>query len=212
MPFAEDRPLRLALFDRTCNGVGFWPGLSDAWALGAELYGDLRRLDGYRGVASWEEGFAWLAEYEQEQSIGEIQFWGHGKWGEARIGRDVVNERTLLQDARLAPLLGRVRRRLLPEARSTFWFRTCETVGAHRGQSFARAWSDYWRCRTAGHTYIIGYWQSGLHTLSPGDDPDWSPEEGLRQGDAAGPRRALWSTPWAPNTISCLSGTIPAGY
>jgi hypothetical protein len=200
------------LYDRTCKRRDYWPGLSHAWEVGADLYTGLGRLDGYRGIASWEEGFAWLAGHEPGRAIGEIQFWGHGKWGEARVGRDVVNERTLLHDSSLAALLAQVRRRLLPDARSTFWFRTCETLGAHPGQSFARAWSDFWRCRTAGHTFIIGYWQSGLHTLHPEHQPAWPPEEGLRHGDPRCPRQALWSAPWAPNTISCLSGSIPAGY
>jgi hypothetical protein len=59
---------------------------------------------------------------------------------------------------------------------------------------------------------VLGPYQSGLHTLVPGERPNWSAREGLLEGTAADPRRALWSAPREPNTITCLHGRIPAGY
>jgi len=97
-------------------------------------------------------------------------------------------------------------------AGAQWWFRTCETFGADAGHDFARAWTSYFDCRAAGHTYVIGPWQSGLHTLEPGARPHWSADEALIEGSAAEPQRAAWSSRREPNTISCLHGSIPPGY
>jgi hypothetical protein len=105
-----------------------------------------------------------------------------------------------------------VRDRFLPEAKGLWWFRTCETFGALPGQRFATELADFLGARVAGHTYIIGHVQSGLHTLRPGERPTWSEDEGLREGSPDEPRRAHWSRLRAPNTITCLRGTIPDGY
>ncbi|MEO6419774.1 MAG: hypothetical protein ABIP39_10225, partial [Polyangiaceae bacterium] len=66
--------------------------------------------------------------------------------------------------------------------------------------------------RVAGHTFIIGFHQSGLHGLAPGMRADWSPEEGLAEGSAEEPKRAKWSTPRAPRTITCLAGQVPPAW
>ena len=87
-----------------------------------------------------------------------------------------------------------------------------ETFGAAPGHDFARRLTDFLGCRAAGHTYIIGGWQSGLHSLAPGEQPAWSPHEGLKLGPPEAPREALWSRRSAPNTIHFLSGKVPAGY
>jgi hypothetical protein len=92
------------------------------------------------------------------------------------------------------------------------WFRTCETFGADRGQRFACALGDRMGVRVAGHTFVIGVWQSGLHALDPGARPSWDPREGLVEGNAARPIRAAPSMPGAPNTITCFSGSIPESF
>jgi hypothetical protein len=193
------------VYDRTCRGRLF--GLSSAWAAGAWLYRTRGLLDGWLGAASWMEAFAWLSRFEPEREIAEIQFWGHGKWGDARIGSERLSEESLRRNHPHATQLQRVRERLAPEA--LFWFRTCETIGAHRGRQFARQMAEQLACRVAGHTYVIDVWQSGLHALSPGQEPYWPAEEGLREGDGASPREALRSGPAEPNTISCLDGVLP---
>ena len=92
------------------------------------------------------------------------------------------------------------------------WFRTCETLGARPGQDFAAALADATGARIAGHTFVIGFYQSGLHCLRPGVAPHWSDSEGLARGSATQPELALTSAPNAPNTITCLSGKIPDGF
>jgi hypothetical protein len=204
-------PLRLLIFDRTCRG-GAWPGLglSHAWRAGAALYRGLRRLDHCLGASSWQEALEWLATVDETRPVGEIQFWGHGKWGLARIGAEPLDRGCLEDGHRLSPLLRAIRRRMVPD-RGLWWFRTCETLGAAPGHDFARAWSDFFGVAVAGHSFIIGFYQSGLHRLRPGEVPGWSPEEGLRRGTPAAPEEALPSRPWAPNTITCLQGSIPDG-
>jgi hypothetical protein len=199
------------VFDRTCRGRALLPGLSHVWGTGQHLYRALGRLDAAHGAASWGEALEWLAAHEAPAPIAEIQFWGHGRWGLARVGDEVLDARSLESGHPHRPALERIRQRLLPGAEGLWWFRTCETFGRAAGHDFARRWSDFLRCRTAGHTYVIGWWQSGLHSLLPGATPTWSPEEGLAPGREA-PTIALPSRPGAPNTITCLHGTIPSGY
>lgn len=174
--------------------------LSPIWAAGARLYRRLGRIDAAKGVASWDEALAWLATHE---TISELQYWGHGKWGCALVREDVL-------DAARIPQLAAVRARLAPDA--LVWFRTCETFGAHAGHDFAQRLADYLGARVAGHTYVIAFHQSGLHGLAPGARPDWSAEEGLIEGTPREPLRARWSKPWAPNTITALTGRVPARY
>lgn len=187
---------RLLVYDRTCR-------LSVAWSAGSVLYRARSWLDAALGASSWSEAFEWLARVRPDEPIDEIQFWGHGKWGLALIGDDVLDRGALAS----APLAA-VRERLAPGA--LVWLRTCESFGAHRGQDFARALADTLGCDVAGHTFVIGVWQSGLHALSPGCAPTWSPGEGLQEGSASDPVRAAMSLPGAPRTIHCLVPRLPA--
>jgi len=205
-------PLRLMVYDRTCTGRSGLPGLSHAWVSGALLYRGLRRFDATLGVSSWEQALDWLATVGGGASIASVQFWGHGKWGEARVGADVLGSAALAPTSPLFPRLQAIRERLLPDAASLWWFRTCETLGAVPGQEFARRFSEGMNARVAGHTYIIGPWQSGLHSLAPGETPGWSPEEGLLEGTATAPSRARWSRRGEPNTVHFLQGKLPADY
>lgn len=199
--------LRLLVYDRTCRGRALRPGLSFAWRAGSALYRGLGRLDAALGVESWGEALAWLSAYRAEQPIDEIQYWGHGKWGCARVREELLDARALQPDHALNPLLLAVRDRL--HADSLWWFRSCETFGANVGHAFVRAFTDFFGCAAAGHTYIIGYYQSGLHLLRPGATPHWPADEGLAQGTPEAPEQALWSKRSLPHTISCLQGRIP---
>lgn len=211
MSTATDEPLRLMIYDRTCTGRALLPGLSHSWIAGALLYRTLGRLDHSRGVASWQEGLQWLAEIAADRPIAEIQFWGHGKWGHARVDRQALDESALTRGHELEPWLRKIRHRLVgPNAH--WWFRTCETFGARPGHAFARAWSDYFGCAAAGHTYIIGFWQSGLHRIQPGQAPHWPVDEGLAKGSSAEPEKALWSSRRAINTVTCLHGEVPESF
>jgi len=204
-------PLRLLLFDRTCVGAGLRPGLSGVWAAGRQLYRALGRLDAGYGAATWDEGLQWLAGFAPERPIAEIQFWGHGRWGQARIGEQVLDGAALQPGHPLHQPRLRLRPRLLPAGAALWWFRTCETFGTAAGHAFARAWTEFLGCRAAGHTFVIGAWQSGLHTLAPGAEPTWSVREGLPPNERA-PATALPSHRRAPNTITFLHGRVPAGY
>ena len=127
------------------------------------------------------------------------------------MDRRALDASALRPDHPLNPKLAAIKARLTGPG-ALWWFRTCETFGADAGHEFARAWSSFFDCRAAGHTYVIGPWQSGLHTLRPGQQPDWSVSEALIEGTPADPKRAAWSTPREPNTISFLHNTIPPGY
>lgn len=204
------RALRLAVYDRTCCGARLRPGLSHAWAAGGLLYGALGRLDAWHGAASWAEALDWIAAHEAEAPIREIQYWGHGRWGRVLLAGEPLDAAALAPGHPHHDRLVRIRGRLRPDGEALWWFRTCETFGREAGRAFARAWSRFFGCRAAGHTYVIGVLQSGLHCLRPGDEPGWPAEEGLPPGEPD-PRVALRSRPGAPNTITCLHGAIPAG-
>lgn len=200
------------VYDRTCRGHWGRPGLSHAWWAGGVLYRALRRFDAVKAVSSWGEAWDWLGSFRPNQPIAEVQYWGHGKWGSARVADEVFDGTTLLSGHEHHPGVARLRDRIGEDDRGLFWFRTCETFGAEPGQQFARDLSDFLGCRVAGHTYIIGHIQSGLHSLRPGGDIDWSVNEGLREGSPCSPERAYWSAVKAPNTITCLRSSVPTGY
>ena len=127
--------------------------------------------------------------------------------GKLFIGPHAIDRSVLAPGHALSPSLAAVRERLSPGAR--FWFRTCETFGAQPGYDFARAWTDYFGRAAAGHTYVIGFWQSGLHRLDPGNAPTWPLDEGLLEGTPESPRRAKPSSPREPNTIHCFDSSFP---
>lgn len=212
MPDRSDSPLRLLIYDRTCRGGRGPLGLSHTWQAGSWLYRMRGCLDAAHGVASWDEALRWLATFGGDRALGEIQFWGHGKWGRALIDGEPLDRQALQPAHALHDLLRRIRQRLAAASQALWWFRTCETFGARPGHDFAAAWTDFFGCRAAGHTYIIAYYQSGLHCLAPGEVPGWELEEGLASGTVESPEQALWSRRCAPNTITCLRSRIPRGF
>lgn len=188
------------------------PGLSHAWWAGAHLYHGLGRIDAWHGVSSWQEAFEWLASYAPHRPIAQVQFWGHGKWGHARVGAQAFDIDALTRGHDLHGPIQTVAKRMLDGARGLWWFRTCETFGAKPGQRFARALAETLGCTIAGHTFIIGHWQSGLHSVLPGEEPQWPDDEALCAGTPQDPRAARWSRAWAPNTINFLQGAVPPGW
>jgi len=194
---------RIVLYDRTC--MTGRRGLSPIWAAGSLLYRALGRVDRRRGVSSWGEAFDHLAA--QTEPIDEIQYWGHGKWGAALIDDERFDADSF---GRHSAALDALRERLAPNA--LIWFRTCETLGARPGHDFAQRLADRTGARVAGHTYIIAFQQSGLHGLAPGMRPDWSDTEGLVEGTPDDPRAADWSRAGLPNTITALTGKVPAAW
>jgi hypothetical protein len=218
----DARPLRLLVYDRTWQHKRWLRqvGLTSSWIGGGALYRAMNRLDHVCGVTSWREAVDWLTAVEPGARIGEIQFWGHGKWGQAYVGaEDILDVGALQSGHALYDGLARVRDRLTRDADSSprvrWWFRTCETFGTDVGHDFAQRWTRFFDAPAAGHTYVIGPWQSGLHSLAPGATPTWSVSEGLPDPplDKKGEKKhALMSTRRAPNTITCLHGAVPAGF
>jgi len=200
------QPLRLVVYDATQRARP--PrALGLSWQLGTYLYRGLGRVDAAFGARSFAEAFSWLSTHERERPIAELQFWGHGRWGRALIERESFDRSALAQGHALHAGVRAFRERLSGDA--LVWFRTCETLGAERGHSFASALSDFLGASVAGHTFVIGYFQSGLHRLRPGERPSWSASEGLARGTPEAPEAALESGPSQPNTITCLTGRIP---
>lgn len=201
--------LRLVVYDATQQAQP--PrALGYSWRYGRHLYDVLNRHDGAFGAHDFAEAFDWLASYEPGQPIQELQFWGHGKWGHFLIAREPLGRELLQPSHEHHRGFQRFRERLTDDA--LIWFRTCETLGAQPGHDFAAALADATGARVAGHTYVIGFFQSGLHCLHPGMQPHWSASEGLSRGSPEAPEAALRSSPGAPNTITCLSGVIPRDY
>jgi hypothetical protein len=201
--------LRLVVFDRTCRSrAGL--GLSRVWSSGTHLYRVLGRTDGSFAADSFGSALAWLSTFRPGRPIAEVQFWGHGKWGRIFVGREVLDRRALEPRHEHHAALLRIRERMTASA--LWWFRTCETFGADAGRDFAAAWTTFFGCPAAGHTFVIGYWQSGLHLLRPGMAPKWAADEGLIEGSPAAPRRAAISLPDKPNTVTCFTGRVPPGW
>lgn len=197
-------PLRLVVYDAT--QVERRPRLLGwSWRAGSLLYRAQGAVDASFGARSFEAALGWLAG--MKRPIAELQFWGHGKWGRALIDRESLDRAALAPSHRLYPLIEALRERLA--ANALVWFRTCETFGANAGRDFARALSDFTGARVAGHTHVIGFWQSGLHELAPGATPSWHPAEGLAAGTPERPERALPSKQSLPCTISCFQTCLP---
>src|SRR5262249_20932813 len=128
---SRDMGTRLLVFDRTCNsGVR---GLSPIWSAGSRLYPGPGRVDASHPAASCGDALDWIAR--APAPIDEVQYWGHGRWGAALVGDDVLDARSLAASHPRRRKLAAIAERLAPNA--LFWFRTCETLGAARGIDFA---------------------------------------------------------------------------
>lgn len=196
----------MLVFDRTCLRRG--GGLTVPWAAGSYLYRGLRRIDRAKGVASWAEALAWLAELNEP--IDELQYWGHGRWGRVLIDQEALTGSALLAGHEHHAGMCALRDRLAPDA--LVWFRTCSAFGANAGIRLAESLSDFLGARVAGHTHVIGFHQSGLRGLEPGARADWDPADGLARGTPDEPEEANGSRPWAPRTITCLHGAVPEAW
>jgi hypothetical protein len=182
-------------------------GLAPIWTAGAVLHRIVGAADAWLGARSWDEALAWAVATASERGarVRSLQAWGHGGWGFMRIGESRLDERALGTDHELAPRVDALRDRL-SGSDALVWFRCCSAFGHGSGRRFACLAAERLRARVAGHTHIIGFFQSGTHSVRPGAVAGWDPGEGLR-GD-----RALKSSPFAPNTVTCLRCALPRGY
>jgi len=202
-------PLRLIVFDRTQEERSP-KALGWSWRYGTLLYRAIGRVDGAFGARSLSEMWHWLATHERDRQIAELQFWGHGKWGRFFVAEHSLGSELLTASHAQHAAFLRFRERLTADA--LIWFRTCETLGAQAGRDFAARLGDATGARVAGHTFVIGFFQSGLHCLAPGAATQWAIDEGLQRGTPSSPLKALTSHPGAPNTITCFDGAVPAGF
>jgi len=202
----DDGKLDLLFFDRSD-----WAGkqLRMSWITGGLFYRLFRGVEVTRGFLDWPDAIEWLSTVEEDKKINSIQFWGHGSPGRVWINGEYLSIRSLLPTSPHRDLLLKLKSRLTPE--STIWFRSCNVFAGKEGQMFATAFCQFMNCRIAAHTFIVGPWQSGLHTINPGEQPSWSKEEGVGK-NPDGTTKLLWSKPWSPNTIFCLTGKIPKGW
>lgn len=188
-----------------------WAGeqLRFSWVTGGHFYKLFRGVEETKGCYNWTEALNYLSNVDSDKKIKSIQFWGHGSPGRVWINGDFLSVRSLLASSTHRSYLLKLKERLTPE--SVIWFRSCNVFAGQEGYLFAIAFSQFMNCVVAGHTFIVGPWQSGLHTIKPGERPSWSKEEGIKKKEN-GETQMLWSKPWSPNTIFCLTGQIPKGW
>ncbi len=179
-------------------------GLSHLWQAGASMYRAFGRFDYVIGVSSWDEALRWLANVGRTQSkyIKEAQYWGHGGPGSVWIGETRMTWKTLRSvepGSDLEKFLARLRKD------SLVWFRCCAVFQGSHGHRFAKACTRRFECDVAAHTHIIAGFQSGLHLISPGQEPHWDKQEGRDIKT----NKIKWSGFFAPNTITMLHSNFP---
>ncbi|MEM6368297.1 MAG: hypothetical protein AAGD10_04520 [Myxococcota bacterium] len=192
--------LSVVIFDQTCREIGGVLGLSSVWSTGAALFRTNGRFDAVHGVASWHQAFAWLAALPEP--LAEVQFWGHGTWGAARVGTERFDASSLEPGHVHHPDLSRLKQRFIPGG--LFWFRTCQTLGRAEGKAFAQRLSRFLDVRVAGHTGVIAWAHSGLHCVGPDAPAAWEDDEGVRPDG-----RPRWSQLHHPRTIPFWRQRLP---
>lgn len=177
--------MRVVIYDATDTKPG--PELSDAWRTGADLYRAIGRFDRCLAATSWYEALSWLRGLG---TVDEVQYWGHGSPGRVWLGGRALAP-TDLEGC---------------DVRGLFWLRTCASFCGPVGHQLAEIMASTLGCKVAGHTYNIGLWQAGLHTLMPTERAYWSLKDGIgRDG------KVKWSYPWSPRNVTCLHSSFPGG-
>jgi hypothetical protein len=217
-------PLRLVVYDATdtapvaipritrgvdgsAEGTG---GLTRFWRLGAGLHRGIGRAGAAFGARTWTEALTWAAQRAEAagEPIAELQLWGHGGWGYMAMGSERLSVAT--SRGALSAEVGALARALAPGA--LVWLRCCSAFGTRAGHELAVTLADTLGARVAGHSYIIGIWQSGTHSVSPGAAPDWDVLEGVERDAQGAPLGAAVSSARAPRTLHCFRPGLPAGW
>lgn len=184
-------------------------GLTHQWFVGGVLYRALRWVDKTKGFSNWGGALDWVLEQSKNRPIEQIQVWGHGSPGKSWMKREPLHANSV-QEGPHAEKLQEIGRRMTDNG--TIWFRNCSVFCGEKGHEFAKSWSNTLDCRIAAHTYVIHAWQSGLHTISPGEEPSWSTREGIQAGTPDQVLQCKSSFPWAKNTIFMIAAGIPEGW
>ena len=206
MKLLEDGKLDIMIYDSSD-----WAGkeLRFSWITGGKFYKLFHSVEHNAGFDNWIDAIDWILSVEPDRKINSIQYWGHGSQGKVWMNGSNINVRSFVDSSELNKKLILLKKRLTPE--SVIWFRCCNVFAGNEGKYFSIISSQFFECKIAAHTFIVGPWQSGLHTISPGSRPTWPINEGLEIQDD-GTIKKLWSTPWAPNTVFCLSNKIPEDW
>lgn len=188
--------MRLVIYDATRK-----PSLLDeSWGAGAFSMWLRGRTEGMLGALSWKEVFKWLRQRSDEHGlINEVQLWMHGTPGEAYINgerlTDFIEGYKDIFKTFMVP-------------KGLWWFRTCSTFQGKEGKEFARDFTELMGCKVAAHTFNIGCpTHSGLHSILPGQMPNWDNNEGVSKDGSS--KRSYF---WRPNTIPFWRNTIPLGW
>lgn len=184
--------MKVTIYDaKPGPGVGQW-FLKTSWRVGCALQKFFGAVDEYHGAESWDDAVAWLLT---KQNITSLQYWGHGSPGIVWLAQKPMPYGALLPvKAALAPF-------------ALVWFRCCSVFQGRAGYAFAKTLADAMGCTVAGHSYIIGLWQSGLHTHRAGWHCGWSIDEGAEKLRC--PRWPTYLRPWLPRTVFCLTTEVP---
>lgn len=188
-----------------------WAGkeLRFSWVTGGLFYRLFKSIDEVRGCFDWTEALRFLTSVQKGRKIKTVQFWGHGTPGHVWINGRTLSIRSLLASSYHRELLLKLKDRL--DSDSVIWFRACNVAATSEGQLFMQSLANLLGCRIAAHTFIVHPWQGGLHTIGPGEEPDWPIDEGVRV-KKDGSLEMLWTKPWSPNTVFCLTSEIPEGW
>lgn len=201
MKLLDDKKLDIMFYDSSD-----WAGeeLRFSWITGGKFYKLFRSVEHHDGFDSWIKALNWINSVEPDKKINSLQFWGHGSPGRVWINGEYLSARSVLASSEHRAHLNNLKNRLTKD--SLVWFRSCNVFSGKEGKLFAKVMATALDCKIASHTFIVGPWQSGLHSISPGQEPYWGDEEGMKDGEK------LWSMPWSPNTIFCLTGKVPKGW
>lgn len=206
MKLLDDGKLDIMIYDSSD-----WAGkeLRFSWITGGKFYKLFRSVEHNSGFDSWISAIDWILSVEPDKKINSIQYWGHGSPGRVWMNGETLSIKSYTNKSGHFEKLSKLKERLTPE--SLIWFRCCNVFAGNEGKFFALTSSQFFECKIAAHTFIVGPWQSGLHTIRPGERPSWSISEGLElQKD--GTVKKLWSMPWSPNTVFCLTNKIPDNW
>ena len=184
-------------------------GLTHSWFAGGRLYKLVGAIDECRGFSNWTDALDWLANFETDRPISEIQVWGHGSPGKSWMKGEPLHRMSVL-GGRHEIALRQVAERMTEDG--VLWFRNCSVACGKKGQQFMTTWAEELGITIAAHTYIIGLFQSGLHALKPGQEPYWPDTEGINEGTPTKVLTCRNSVPWAPNTVFMLKSRIPEGW
>jgi len=181
--------MKIILYDSSPNGALGW-----SWAVGSYRPGWTRV-----GARTWHESIKKLLDAVPPGTrVKELQIWGHGQPGEPMF------------NGLTAPPMFWNRLTTIVMADSLVWFRSCSVFFGRKGQAFAERMANELGCRVAGHTRIIGPWQSGLCSLSPNGKQPFFAQDGYRW--LAEDWRKNTSARREPRTIFCARMAVPEAW